>query len=354
MPAFEVRRDDIRTTRVVPGEAPEPAEGVAVLAVERFGLTANNFTYAVFGEAMAYWNFFPAEDPAWGRVPVWGFGEVVSSRAAGVEPGQRYYGFFPLAGDLTVRPQQRGRGLVDAAPHRAELPPIYNEYVLTPPDAPKPDETLLLRPLFGTSFLLAAFLDEQRSFGATTVVLSSASSKTAYGLAFLLSRHEAGPAVVGLTSARNRAFVESLGVYDAVVEYGEIADGLAGDAPLVYVDMAGDGAVRAAVHGAAGERLRHSAVVGAAHWDQAGPTPRDLPGPRPAFFFAPDHLLRLRTELGGAELGRRMETAWDAFIARVGDWLEIEHGEGAEAVERVWRALADGSADPRRGHVLRL
>src|SRR3712207_7754442 len=40
--------------------------------------------------------------------------------------------------------------------------------------------SLLLRPLFATSFLIAAHLRDHDHFGASAVVLSSASSKTAY------------------------------------------------------------------------------------------------------------------------------------------------------------------------------
>ena len=49
------------------------------LRVERFGLTANNVTYGAFGDQLGYWQFFAAPE-GWGRIPVWGFGEVVASR----------------------------------------------------------------------------------------------------------------------------------------------------------------------------------------------------------------------------------------------------------------------------------
>jgi hypothetical protein len=253
---------------------------------------------------------------------------------------------------LTVRPEPSGAGFTDAAEHRRALPPIYNQYLRTPPDAERLDETLLLRPLFGTSFLLDNYLTENDGFGAEAVVLSSASSKTAYGLAFLLSR-AGGPGVVGLTSPGNRAFVESLGIYDRVVAYDEIASALADDEALAFVDMAGDGEVRAAVHTAAGERLHKSIVVGATHWEQME-GPAELGGPVPEFFFAPAHVERLRTELGPGELQQRMDEAWTAFVPAAAGWITLEHAEGPDAVRAVWRALVDGDVDPRSGHVLRL
>ena len=55
----EVKRDDLRTTRWVDDDTSELADGEARLRVDLFALTANNVTYAVFGDAMRYWSFFP-------------------------------------------------------------------------------------------------------------------------------------------------------------------------------------------------------------------------------------------------------------------------------------------------------
>ena len=61
---FLVKRDDLRLRRA--SSSPKhlswsPARRCS--EVDTFGLTANNITYAVMGEAMSYWDFFPrAED----------------------------------------------------------------------------------------------------------------------------------------------------------------------------------------------------------------------------------------------------------------------------------------------------
>ena len=101
MTDFLVKRDDLRECRIAESEAPEVGPGQALLRVDSFGLTANNVTYAVMGEAMSYWDFFPAED-GWGRVPMWGFAEVERSEAEGVEPGTRVYGYLPPSSHLLV------------------------------------------------------------------------------------------------------------------------------------------------------------------------------------------------------------------------------------------------------------
>src|SRR6187401_3558662 len=121
MSDFLVKREDLRECRVADAEPPEIEPGQALLRIDTFGLTANNITYAVLGELMSYWDFFPAE-PGWGRVPMWGFAEVERSEADGVEAGTRLYGYLPPSSHLVVTPERAGdAGFVDASPHRAEL-----------------------------------------------------------------------------------------------------------------------------------------------------------------------------------------------------------------------------------------
>src|SRR5690242_13818907 len=92
---FLVDRRDLRRTTIEHGPDPRDvalAPGRVLLAIDAFALTANNVTYAVFGDAMRYWQFFPAHDE-WGRIPVWGFADVVRSAHDDVPVGERVYGY---------------------------------------------------------------------------------------------------------------------------------------------------------------------------------------------------------------------------------------------------------------------
>ena len=84
------------------------------------------------------------------------------------------------------------RGLRDGAAHRQGVAPVYNAYARVSGDpafaGKQGDYQALLRPLFMLSFLVDDFLAENEFFGARSVLLSSASSKTAFGLAHLLHR----------------------------------------------------------------------------------------------------------------------------------------------------------------------
>jgi NADPH:quinone reductase-like Zn-dependent oxidoreductase len=345
-----VSTEDITTTELREAPLPEPGEGEVVLAVSRAGVTANNVTYAVLGDTLRYWRFFPAPD-GWGRVPLWGFADVVASRAEGVTEGQRLYGYLPTSSHLLVRPDRVGpHGFRDAAAHRSELSAVYNAYALTTGDrsydAAIEDLQVLYRPLFTTSFALAAELAEGGARGAGTVVLSSASSKTAYGTAFLLQGGAAR--VVGLTSVGNRAFVEALGCYDEVLTYDEVDRLPLG--PTAYVDAAGDQGLRERLHDHLREHLVLDLILGVTHQDTG--RAQVVHGARPTQFFAPDVIRDRTAEWGRAGFEQRLGQAWARFVPRAREWVDVVPGHGPAELAQVWAEVAAGRAAPRTGHVL--
>jgi len=367
-----IARNDLQRTQF--GDDPDApaarplADGEARLAIEHFALTANNITYAAFGEAMKYWQFFPAADAALGCLPVWGFATVTESRAEGVAVGRRVYGYFPAGSHVVLQPVKlRGGSFADGAPHRQELAAAYQHYVFCDED-PGWQPCLeglqaVLRPLFVTSFLVDDFLADNQFYGAKQLLLSSASSKTAYGTAFCLAlrRGAAGaPRVVGLTSAANMAFTQALGCYDAVRDYAEVT-ALDATVATVFVDFAGNAALRHRVHEHFGDALKYSSSIGGTHVSALG-SGRGLPGPKPTLFFAPAQIKKRSTPppegWGRDLLEQRIASAWNAFIARVeradDPWLQIVNRSGTAATEAAYRALLDGRADAREGLMLSL
>ncbi len=355
MTDFLVKRDDLRECRVAEAPAPQPEPGQALLRVATFGLTANNVTYAVFGEAMNYWDFFPAED-GWGRVPMWGFAEVERSEAEGVEPGTRVFGYLPPSSHLLVTPADASEaGFVDGSRHRAALPSAYHRYLVTDADPFYRADTeaiqMLLRALFFTSFLIDDQLDDEGLATRGPILISSASSKTAIAAAFLLAQRD-DVELVGLTSPRNVEFVASLEIYDRTVAYDAIGSLERGAA--TFVDIAGDGEVRLAVHSHYGDELVHSMAVGVTHWEEFGSDAGELPGPRPKFFFAPDRVSKRAEDWGRTGLETRVADAWHPFCEWTGDWLETLPGTGFEAVCDAYLDVIEGRVDPKHAHVLSL
>lgn len=351
---FELNRKDLHQSRFVTTDPPSPGEGEALLAIESFGLTANNITYAVLGDAMKYWDFFPASDPDWGKLNVWGYAHVEESRNSGLPQGLRVYGYLPCASHLVVVPTRvNEKGFFDGAPHRAQLPSAYQGYrdVETDPvySADHEAEHVIFFPLFFTSFLIDDFLADEEFFDADTIVISSASSKTAIIAAYLLAKRD-GIEVVGLTSAGNREFVEGLNVYDSVALYDDVAQ-LPGER-AVYVDISGDSGVRTEVHAHYGDRLAHSSTVGATHWTQMAPGAAELAGPRPVFFFAPDRITKRGRDWGTATLDQNVADAWGPFAEWASRWLRVERISGEDDISRAYLELLDGKVDPTAGTIV--
>ena len=339
-----VDRKDLRKAQIVSAEAPALADGEVRLEVERFSLTANNITYGIIGDAFGYWKFFPAPDGL-GRIPVWGFATVTESRAADVPVGLRLFGYLPMSTSFVMQLVKARSGFVDRAPHRAELPPTYNAYNEAPAD-PLDDHRALLRPLLMTSFLLDDFLGEDE--GLTSLVLSSASSKTALGLAWFAKAR--GREVIGLTSPANAKLIEGLGLYDKVLTYDEVAS-LKTRGPTAFVDFAGDRSGTAKVHATLGAGLNRSIIVGATHWEAGGGGQVEIAGPTPTLFFAPDQIRKRMADWGPGEVETRFDAALRAFVAD-SSWLNLVQHQGQQGLTEAYHMVLEGRVRPQDGHII--
>lgn len=356
--AFVVAKDDLKKTALIDIETSPaehlPDDALLLLKVDRFAFTANNMTYAVTGNTLKYWSLFPAPE-GYGNIPVWGFGEVIESRHEQIEKGERLFGYFPMATHLVIEAADVSkRGLRDGAAHRQGVSPIYNAYSRVGSDAAfagkQGDYQALLRPLFMLSFVVDDFLAEHRFFGATQVILSSASSKTAFGLAHLLHKRQ-GLRVIGLTSAANEAFVRSLGCYDDVVSYDAI-DTLP-RATTAYVDMAGSADLRRRLHAQFAEKLVYSGRVGLTHLDP-DQSDADMPGAKPVWFFAPDQIRKRAKEWGPGGLDQRFGAAWQTLAPQLDRWIGVTETRGPEGVQQVYLNTLGGKVKPAEAHILSL
>ncbi len=358
--AFLVQRGDLSQTRIDAFDASAPpAAGQVRLRILHFAFTANNITYAVFGDSMHYWRFFPAAD-GWGCIPVWGFAVVEASACDGIAEGERFYGYWPMATHALLQPAAvSDHGFTDGSAHRADLPAVYNRYQrVQPMDAEREGEVAVLRPLFATAWLIADFMQQNSDFGAATMLLSSASSKTAYATAFCLKRRPGPSCIIGATSPQRHAFASRLGLYDDVIDYDALAS-LSANEPTLYIDFAGDAAFRRAVHAHWRERLTYSCSVGGTHHEALG-SGSGLPGPKPQLFFAPAQMQKRQAPppqgLGRAGMLAQIDDAWTAFIARAtanaAPWLTIESRRGTEAMRAAYLECLHGRADASRGLML--
>lgn len=295
-----VNKTDLSRSQLQSADDTPLAGGQVRVAVDRFAFTSNNITYAAFGDAMHYWNFFPSDQEGWGIVPVWGFADVVQSGHPGVAVGERLYGYYPMGEQLVLQPDRLSpQGFSDASPHRAALHAVYNRYQRCTGDpfysAESQDLQALLRPLFTTSWLIDDFLADNY----------------------------------------------------------EQLDQLAADTPCIYVDFAGNASLRLAVHTRFAQ-LAYSCSIGGTHVAQLGGA-RNLPGPKATLFFAPAQIRKRHAEWGAEGLAERLVTGWRAFLARVSDpqspWLVVQQHRGPVETQALYQQVLAGKTDPRSGHM---
>lgn len=366
-----IDRDDIRAATLEPLAEPMLADGEIEVSVDSYAMTANNVTYAVFGkpsplfppdaagQPQGYWDFFSNRGTP-GCLPVWGFATVTASKVDGVGVGDRFYGYYPMASHAVLRPSRvSGHGFLDATPRRMALPIIYNQYqrvdALGDYRPEHHDLWPIFRPLFLTGWLIADQFADEGDYGAAQILIASASSKTAIGLAHSIAAREGTrPRTVGLTSPGSVAALAATGVYDEVVGYHAITSLDPGIASA-FVDMAGNAEVFGAVHRHFGDALTKSIVVGKSHWQAEGGFggSERLSGPPREGFFAPARSEKRVADWGGAGFARAIGAAWLGFMERAPVLARVDARDGGEAALAAYAEMLEGRADPKAGIIIR-
>lgn len=359
---FLVRKDDLNITQISPSKGQDEFvlnAGQVLLKVDSFAFTANNVTYGHFGDAMAYWSFFPAPEGL-GRVPVWGFANVAASTIGDIKVGERIFGYLPISSHLIIEPNRLNPlGFTDASKHRRNLPAVYNVYrrwVNDPNyDLKREPELAIFLPLYSTAFLLDDHMSSESFWGADTIVLSSASSKTAYATATLLHERKT-TRVVGVTSEEHFAFTSGIGCYDQVLTYAQIG-ALEAGSKTVYVDMSGSGKIRSEIHKLLGDKLVQDVMIGATHFSEAGDD-SNLDGIKPVFFFAPTQAAKRSHDWGADVLNQRVAESLKDFIKKATEpnnpVLTVVRDRGMQAVDRIYHEVLSGHSSPGIGYVLSL
>jgi Protein of unknown function (DUF2855) len=349
-----VNRNDLSDVTINEEAMPQLADDSVRLRIQSFAVTANNVTYAVAGDSMSYWNFFPAP-VGFGIVPMWGHAVVERSNNPHLNVGERVYGYLPMGTHLDVVPAKiRTGSFFDGAPHRQAMSPIYNQYTRLDAD-PEHDpaqesQRMIFAPLFKTGFLIEDFMRRNNWFGAHNLVMTSASSKTSLGLASCAKNLSPHIKRIGLTSKTNMAFTLDTGLYHEVLSYDDIA--LLPKEPSVLVDFAGNSAVLHAVHETLTDNLKYSCLVGATHVSGRSGGIRDICGPRPILFFAPSHAIEAIKAEGAEAFGAAIAAQWAQFLQTVDGSVEINEQSGIIAAAQAYTAILKNEAPPSIGIII--
>lgn len=365
MNQFQTLKSDLTKSRIINTDLPIIRDGEILLKIESFAFTTNNVTYGVAGDTIGYWKFFPAaqnSDNSWGCIPMWGFAEIVESKNQNLDVGERLFGYFPAADSLVLSPIKiSDQSFSDGKEHRKELPPVYNNYLRLNCESnydPSMDPIrALLFPLHITAFCLCDSLEEDQYLGASQILVVSASSKTAIGLAQGLADSKSSPKVVGLTSVTNSKFVEDLGCYDEVISYDQL-DKIDYSQGAVIVDMAGNREILGTLHGKLEGNMFKCLTVGMTHWDNET-TAEDALGQamlreRTEFFFAPAHIQKRIGDWGHEGYTKKTNLFMTARALQSKNWMQIIEIDGLENFISTYEEVVSGKINPNEGIIVNL
>ena len=362
MKQFQTLKSDLTQSRIIDFDSAPIGDGEIAVKIESYAFTANNVTYGVAGDTIGYWKFFPAQNDKWGCIPMWGFAEIIHSNNETLNIGERIFGYFPAAESLILSPiKVSDQNFSDGTEHRKDLPPVYNNYLRLAGDqnydASMDAVRALLFPLHITAFCLCDSLAEDSYLGASQVIIISASSKTAIGLAQGLADVEDAPKIIGLTSAGNAAFVESLGCYDEVISYDDLSN-LNYSAESVMVDMAGNREILGTLHGELGDNMLKCLTVGMTHWDNET-TAEDALGQamlrdRTEFFFAPAHIQKRIGDWGHEGYAKKTNLFMNARGLQSKNWMQVKEISGLENFTSTYEDVVAGNINPNEGIIVNL
>ena len=348
---IQIKQDELSKTQIKHVQLDEStlAPGEILLATESFGFSANNITYAALGHGMGYWGFFPADD-GYGIVPVWGFATVAFSNHADIAVGEKVFGYLPMASHLVARPHKVSEyGFSDGHPQRKSISPVYDSYLYCKKDPgynPNREAWQLnFRPLFMTSFVLDQFVEQ--ALDHDVLLLSSASSKTAFGTAFLLQANKRERAknysVIGLTSKGNKNLVESLGCYDEVLTYDDLKT--LPSKRTWLLDFAANGKVIADIESAIASNLSKVTLIGATDWKaEHKPNKKALEA---EIFFAPSLVKSLQQEWGQGVFLQKYAQAWQHVAQALNSTMHEQEVVGEQAIIALYKQTLAGSADTK-------
>lgn len=234
---------------------------------------------------------------------------------------------------------------------------------------------MLYRPLFWTSFWCEDWFNtSQYRGGASRILISSASAKTAFCLAYLIRKRSATDSnrtrqVVGLTSKKNLEFTKNLGLYDHVLEYDGFENAVVMSGPSqkwLYVDVAGNESLNLRIRKHffdAKLNLAGSVALGLTNLSPSTKsdsvekwTTNDFSSQRAPTtfeqFFMPEWLARRKKQLSVEKITRMQKDAWSGLMQDCRTWgVAIRRVCGAQNVKRAYEEVVKSGIPPDQGLV---
>lgn len=346
----------------------------------------------------SYFDFYPVpktsetSSKTHGLIPVWGFGTVVASTHPQIQKGRRVYGYLGMSRYvvLHIEPKISKHSAnitldgmpVDRRPYKqltfCDTDDLYSvdredelllcKYYTPTPSTPSTVADSLTAdlwldlPLYWTSYWMEDRLNEMKYRGANTVLISSASSKTAFILAYrILKRRTASKGslnvkIIGLTSSSNVAFTKRLGFYDEVYTYKQMEQTKSVvDGEYLYVDVSGNKSLNADISSIISPFLTITLGMTSVEEGDAGKiTGHKGNSEDHESFFMPEWLAVRLKELTGRGVKQLQRTAWAELMEDCSSWVKMEHSTGDQTVLKSYEKTLKGKVGPDVGQMFSL
>jgi len=328
-----------------------------------------------------------------GLIPVWGFGTITNSSHPKIQVGECVYGYFAPTRYLLVSLSLSDVNKFSFYASRPHLPADrrpYNQILRCAadpqyiPTSIGEDLMMLYRPLFWTSYWFEDWIHSSNyRDGASHVLISSASSKTAFCLAYLIGKRirlgeiNRDTKIIGVTSKGNVDFTKRLELYHEVLNYDSFTSSHSfqggQDNRWIYADVAGNEKLNKRIHmhfasPYTGE-LVANITLGLTNLQPstADTTPKKLGTspfnvssdintastsafrPLAEFFFMPEWLDIRRHQIPISEIFRRQNQAWKELMEDCTGWVALKHVYGVVGVEAAYKKLSTEGLGPDKG-----
>jgi len=235
---------------------------------------------------------------------------------------------------------------------------------------------MLYRPLYWTSFWCEDWLfTSNYRGGAKLIFISSASSKTAFCLAYCIQlriRNKEIPGdtkIIGLTSKRNMGFTKRLGLYHDVASYDDIQDrSFDSGVRAIYADVAGSDGLNKKLLAVQGPVFVAVIKLGMSNvtptkldpkkaWTKnsalEGAVVRSTSMGAPEFenFFMVEWLAVRVKQLSVKEIVGMQVGAWKRLLFDAKDWVEITRVYGGEKVKDAYDSALKNGLRAEDGYV---
>ena len=196
------------------------------------------------------------------------------------------------------------------------------------------------------------FLKDEKFFECDQIILTSASSKTALSLAFLLSKNklEDKKKIIGITSDKNIKFLLNIGFYDTVIAYDSLEMEL-NLSKLIVVDFAGNSDYLEKIHNYFGDLLKYVCLVGLADWSSKTNF-KSIPNSK--FFFAPNHAEKRYRTMGVKKTTLLAEDLLKEFIMQIKHDIKLKYFNDPKELHELYLKSLKGKIDPSKGYMVQL